>query len=241
MVALALGQPNRYYYYLRHLYALMCVCSTSMRALILNQFCDKNHTNDAESIKKKLDELPKNLVEMYTRIMEEIHDDKNHSERSCCLAQDTFKWLLRALQPLEYQSLLEAISPPDRKVDLEEVLDACCTLVVKEEDILEFAQNSVREHVMQMEAYSPSQCNIVATRSCLRILNTFFEADETTRLRLSEPEKSFKDYALLYWPLHYEDIAQTDIAEHRAAINSMLRSFLPKRSGDRYKYEVYDE
>lgn len=211
-------------------------------SLLLNQLCDKNHTNDAESIRTKLDELPKDLREMYKRIMVEVHDDKNNSRRSCRLAQDTFKWLLYAQRPLEYRSLLEAISPPGRKADLEETLDACRTLVVKEEDTIKFAHYSVREHVMQMEEYSPSQCNIVATRSCLMILNTFFGADESLRRRLSEPEKSFKDYALLYWPLHFEGIAQVDIAEHRAAINAMLRSFLLIRSrSDRHKYEVYEE
>ena len=210
-------------------------------SLLLKQLCDKSHTNDTDSISKKLDELPKDLVEMYERIMKEIHDDKNNSERSCRLAQDTFKWLLRAQKPLDYRSLLEAISPPERKADLEEVLDACRTLVVEEADTLKFAHYSVREHVMQMEAYSPSQCNVFATRSCLRILNTFFGADVMTRQRLSEPEIAFKDYALLYWPLHYEGIEHPDIAEHRAAINAMLRSFLLKRRGDRHKYEVYDE
>ena len=210
-------------------------------SLLLNQLCDKNHTNDPESISKKLDELPKDLKEMYKRIMEEIHDDKNNSRRSCHLAQDTFKWLLHAQKPLQYRSLLEAVSPPERKADWEEVLDVCRTLVVKEADTFTFAHYSVREHLVQMEEYTPSQCNIVATRSCLRILNTFSGADESTRQRLSEPEKSFRDYALLYWPLHYEGIALADIGEHRATINTMLRSFLLNRRGDRHKYQVYEE
>ena len=210
-------------------------------SLLLNQLCDKNHTNDAESIRKKLDELPKNLVEMYNRTMNEIHDDKSNTPRSCSLAQDTFKWLLRTQRPLDCRELLEAISPPERKADMQEVLSACRTLVKQESDTIDFAHYSVREHLVQMEQYSSSQCNIVATRSCLRILNTYFAADESTRRELSEHEKSFKDYALLYWPLHYEGIAQADIAEHRTAINTMLRSFLlVKGRGERHKYKVYE-
>ena len=213
-------------------------------SLLLNQLCDRNHTNDAESIRKKLDALPENLVEMYNRIMVDIHDEKNNSQRSCRLAQDTFKWLLCAQsteKPLGYQSILEAISPPERKADINEVLVACRTLVKKEADTISFAHYSVREHVVKMESYKPSQCNIVATRSCLRILNRFFTVDESTRHQLSEPEKAFAEYALLYWPLHYEGIAQTDIAEHRAAINAMLRSFLlTKGHGNKHKYGVYE-
>lgn len=76
---------------------------------------------------------------MYNRIIEEIHDDGNNSPRSCRLAQDTFKWLLcaqSAERPLECMSSPEAISPPDRKADLVELLSACRTLVVKEADTI---------------------------------------------------------------------------------------------------------
>ena len=214
-------------------------------SLLLNRLCENTRHDDAESISKKLDELPRNLVEMYNRIMEEIHDDKNNSPRSCRLAQDTFKWLLcaqNAERPLEYRSLLEAISPPDRKADLVEILTVCRTLVVKEAETIKFAHYSVREHVVQMVEYSPSQCNIVVTRSCLRILNTYFGADASTRNDLSEPERLFADYTLLYWPLHYEGIAQNDLVEHRTAINAMLRSFLlVKGSGREHKYKVYED
>lgn len=214
-------------------------------SLLLNQLCDRNHTNDADSIRKKLDELPENLVEMYNRIMVEIHDDRNNSPRSCRLAQDTFKWLLCAQsteKPLGYQSILEAVSPPERKADIDEVVAACRTLVKKESNTISFAHYSVREHVVKMESYSPSQCNIVAARSCLRVLNKLFATDESVNHQLSEPERSFADYALLYWPLHYEGVAQNDIVEHRAAINAMLRSFLlTKGRGDRHKYGVYEK
>ncbi|KAL6719858.1 superkiller [Lecanora helva] len=205
-------------------------------SLLLRQLCDENHTIDEDSIKKKLDELPKNLTEIYTRIMVEIHDEKSNSVRSCRLAQNTIKWLLSAQKPLDHQSLLEAISPSERRADLDEVLRACRTLVVSEGERIAFAHYSVREHVLQMDAYSASQCNIVATRNCLRILETYFGADEANRSRFSEPQVSFKDYALLYWPLHYEGIAQGDLRDHRAAINSLLRSLFLKDRGDRHTY-----
>ena len=61
------------------------------------------------------------------------------------------------------------------------------------------------------------------------------------RHHLSESEKSFADYALLYWPLHYDSIDQNDIAEHRAAINAMLRSFLlNKGRSSKPEYRFYE-
>ncbi len=110
-------------------------------SLVLNRLCDKRYTNDAESIRKKLDELPSKLADVYKSILAEIHDAKDNSPRSCRLAQDTFKWLLYAQEPpqLEYQSILEAISPPERKADLQEVRHACRDLAVEEANILNFA------------------------------------------------------------------------------------------------------
>ena len=184
-------------------------------------------------------------MEMYNGIMAEIHDDKRNTPRSCRLAQDTFKWLILCEQiirkPLRHLSLLEAISPPEEKTDLDDVLAACRSLVVKKVDTIEFAHYSVREHVLQMGEYSLSQCNIVATRSCLSIMNRLFGEDGLTRRHLSEAEKSFAEHALLYWPLHYEGIDRNDITDHQAAINAMLRSFLLKR-GRRSKesYPVYE-
>ena len=137
-------------------------------SLLLNQLCDKNHISDADSIRKKLNGLPKNLVEMYDRIIAEVHDDKSNAQRSWRLAQDTFKWLLceqSTERPLKYLSLLEAMSPPERKTHLDEVLAACRTLVVKKAGTIESAHYSVREHVIKMGEYSGSQYNIVATRS----------------------------------------------------------------------------
>ncbi|KAK4694419.1 hypothetical protein P7C71_g3166, partial [Lecanoromycetidae sp. Uapishka_2] len=208
-------------------------------SLLLNQLCDRNRNDDEESIKKKLNELPKNLTDVYNRIMEQIHDDKNNSARSCRLAQDTFKWLLHTQETLLCDFLLEAISPTERETDVEEVLHACRTLVVKGKvlgkDVFEFAHYSVREHVSTMEEYSSSKCHLTAAQSCLRVLNVTFGADRQ-KIEVSESQKLFSDYALLYWPLHYEGIQKEDMNEHRPAINAMLRTFLLRGRSRRDKY-----
>ena len=206
-------------------------------SLLLNQLCDRNRTDDEDSIRKKLQTLPSNLGEMYNRIMVEIHDDRNNSQRSCQVAQSTFKLLLCSQEPLQYESFLEAVSPPERKADIDEVLHACRTLVIKEKSVFEFAHYTVREYVSKMKQYSPSQCNIVGLRSCLTILNKSFADGQ--RDTLSESQKSFNEYALRYWPLHYEGIERDDLDEHRVVINAMLRTFLLRGRSKTDQYALW--
>ena len=209
-------------------------------SLLLSQLCDKNHNDDPASIRKKLESLPRDLTDVYNRIMTEIHDDRSNSERSCQIAQNTFKWLLCAQEPLACDELLEAISPLDRKARHDEILRSCRTLVIKEREAFQFAHYSVREHIVQMEEYRPSQCHLVATQSCLNILEIAF-GTEKSRSKLSEAQKSFEQYALLYWPLHYEGIEQADMRDQRAAINGLLRSLLLQGRSQRNKYHEWFE
>ena len=205
--------------------------------LLLNRLCDKNHNDDEQSIRRKLSDLPKSLTDVYSAIMSEIHDNKNNSERSCLIAQRTLKWLLGAQeQPPGCDVLIEAVSPPERRADHKEILDACRTLVVQKKDVFEFAHLTVREHIGQMNEYNASQCHLVATKSCLQILNTTF-GTETPRSHLSDSQKSFEHYALLYWPLHYEGIQQDDAIEQGATINAMLRTFLIQGRSKTNKYK----
>lgn len=92
-------------------------------SLVLTQLCDKNKLDDEHSIRVKLEALPKDITGPYNHIMVEVHDDKSNSKRSCRIAQETFKWLLYAREPLQHDALLEAVSPPECKVDSD-----CCML-----------------------------------------------------------------------------------------------------------------
>ena len=107
-------------------------------SLLLEQLCDKNY-DDPESIRKRLGSLPRDLKDVYDRIMADIHDENVTSDRSRLIAQNTFKWLLCAQEPLRCDAFLEAISPPDRKATHEDVIRACRTLVVKGRQDYEFA------------------------------------------------------------------------------------------------------
>ncbi|KAL8786267.1 MAG: hypothetical protein Q9213_002862 [Squamulea squamosa] len=207
-------------------------------SLLLTQLCDRNKTDDEESIREKLEGLPKDVTEAYNTIMVEVHDDKGNSERSCHVAQETFKWLLHSQETLGHDAFLEAVSPPEKKVNHEELVRACRTLVVRGQKTYEPAHYSVREHLARLEDYTASKCHIVATRSCLRILNKMFGSDKVHH-DLLPSEKEFGEYALLYWPFHYESINQTDLSEHRSMFNAMIRTFLLQGRSKLNKYESW--
>ena len=203
-------------------------------SLQLNQICDRNANDDEQSIRKKLDNLPTSLTAVYDGIMEQIHDEKKTSERISRLAQETFKWLLRAQETLLCDFLLQTISLLEREVTIDDILHACRTLVVKGKvlgrPVFEFAHYSVREHISKMDEYTPSKCHVVALKGCLQFLNSTFTRSKKSN-DLTEAQKLFRDYALLYWPLHYEGVDKYDMDQHRTEINSSLRNFLlPGRS-----------
>ncbi|KAL8982078.1 MAG: hypothetical protein Q9205_003304 [Flavoplaca limonia] len=205
-------------------------------SLLLTQLCDKNKTDDEDSIRKKLETLPKDITEAYNQIMAEVHDSKGNSERSCTVAQNAFKWLLYAQENLDHDAFLEAVSPLEKRVDNDELMRACRTLVVRGQQTYEPAHYSVREHIGRMDDYTSSKCHIVATKSCLNILNKMFASDAVHQELLSS-EKAFGQYALLYWPLHYESVDQHDLIEHRSAINTLLRTLLLQGRSKVNKYE----
>ena len=103
--------------------------------------------------------------------------------------------------------------------------------------------DSVREHIGQMEAYSTSVCHLIATQSCLRILDKSFGSDKNSEPErgLSDAQKVFEQYALLYWPLHYEGIKRDDMRTARTVINGLLRSLLLQGRSKRDKYSEWFE
>ena len=210
-------------------------------SLLLEQVCDKKF-DDAASVRKKLESLPRDLTDVYDRIMAEIHDGDGNSERNRVIAQNTFKWLLCAQgrDRMPADALLEAIAPPEKKAAHEDVLRACRTLVIKEKDSYQFAHYSVREHISQIAEYRLSQCHLTATQSCLKVLDMSFKSNRS-RDELSSAQKAFEQYALLYWPLHYEGIKREETPNQRVAINAMLRSLMLQGRNQRNKYNEWFE
>ena len=208
-------------------------------SLLLNQICDPNSNDDEVDVRKKLEKLPNSITAVYDGVMEQLRDNNDDLSRTRRIAQETFKWLLRAQTMLLSDFLVEAISSIEGPTNDIEIQRACRTLVVKtqvsDRDVFEFAHYSVREHVSKMEDYSPSKCHLVALKACLRTLNTTFEASNS-KSEVSESQKLFCDYAMLYWPLHYEGIGRSDMTDNAGEINSILRTFLIRGRSKTNKY-----
>lgn len=207
-------------------------------SLLLNQLCDRHHYDDEESVRRKLDQLPKNLTDVYDRVIADIHDDKNNSPRLSYIAQNTFKWLLHAQELLTCDSMLEVVSSIGSKATIDEVIRSCRTLVVKEKSRFNFAHYSIREYLETKSEYSPGLCHLVATQSCLRVLNHSFEIEESGTPS-SDAEKALTTYASVYWPVHHERIRIDDTDERWDSINIMLRKFLLQGRGKTNRYTAW--
>lgn len=205
-------------------------------SLLLNQLCDRHHYDDEESVRRKLDQLPKNLTDVYDRVVADVHDDWNNSPRLSQIAQNTLKWLLQAQRFIDCGSMLEAVSLVGAKAKADEVIWSCRTLVVKENGAFNPAHYSVREYLRRKPEYSPTHCHLVATEGCLRMLNTLFELRESGR-EPSQSEEKFGAYALLYWPVHHEGIKLANGDNRWDSINALLRKFLRQGHGKTDKYE----
>ena len=204
-------------------------------SLLLNQLCDRNHFDDEDSVRRKLDQLPKNLKDVYDKVLADVHDDKNNSPRLSQIAQNTFKWLLLAPRSLDRDSLLEALSFIGARATPDEVRRSCRTLVVEEKQNFSFAHFSIREYLETRFEYSPSLCHLTATQSCLDMLNKSFELEESRR-RMSDPEGRFQKYAVFYWLIHYECINIDETDSRWETINLSIRRFILQGHGktDRY-------
>ncbi|KAL9594696.1 MAG: hypothetical protein Q9219_006896 [cf. Caloplaca sp. 3 TL-2023] len=196
-------------------------------SLQLSLLCDPTAEQDESSIRAKLTELPANLKEAYTGIIDEITSSKN-SERSRVIAQNTMKWLLCAQEPLPSSTFLEAISStPNDHLDPERVSSMCRSLVYldKENDKFEFAHLSVREHLEQEIQYSPSECHLVAAESCLRALESSSRSNAVNRA-VSDSVQAFSHYATLYWPIHLQKIDFGHMDECRERLKTKLKTLL---------------
>ena len=207
-------------------------------SLLLNQLCDRNHFDDEESVRRKLDQLPKNLKDVYDKVLLDVHDDKNNSPRLSHIAQNTFKWLLQSQRSLDRDTLLEAVSSVGGRATPDEVRRSCRTLVVEEKMTFNFAHHSIREYLEQRSEYSPSLCHLTATHSCLRILNKSFESEESGR-EISKSERRFKKYALFYWPMHYEGVIIDETDNRWDTINISLRGLLLQSYGKTNRYTAW--
>jgi ankyrin repeat protein len=157
-----------------------------------------------EDIRLALERLPPTLQGVYAIIIAQIHKG---APVSMPLAKKALKWLLCAQQPLRSDELLKALSADldvsNVKITVENLLNICCNLVKydSELDVVRFIHLSVREYLEKEPEYEPSLSHSAIATACLRAC--FHGAKPKRKGRHKNARnKTFYDYAIIYWPLH---------------------------------------
>jgi ankyrin repeat protein len=158
-----------------------------------------------EDIRLALERLPPTLQGVYAIIIVQIHKG---APVSMPLAKKALKWLLCAQQPLGSDEFLKALSADldvsNVKITVENLLNICCNLVKydSELDVVRFIHLSVREYLETKEPeYEPSLSHSAVATACLQAC--FHGAKPKRKGRLKNARnKTFYDYAIIYWPLH---------------------------------------
>jgi len=159
-----------------------------------------------EDIRLALERLPPTLQGVYAIIIAQIH--KGGTLVSMLLAKKALKWLLCAQQPLHSDEFLKAISADldisNAKITVKNLLDICCNLVKydSELDVVHFIHLSVREYLETKEPeYEPSLSHSAVATTCLQACLHGDKPKRKGRFKNTR-NKTFYDYAMVYWPLH---------------------------------------
>jgi ankyrin repeat protein len=173
----------------------------------------------------RLGQLPKELLNIYAKIYEQIAGDD-----STIIAERALKFLVCGQKPIPTAAFLSVICPKDSEpVDAETLLDICCNLVVQDHelDVFRLSHLSVREYLESRDEYSQMEANTTAAETCLSHL---LKPKEFEREVKQTPEwdmvLSMDDYATIYWPLHCQLSGEN---RSKGELKSLLKSFLPQR------------
>jgi len=158
-----------------------------------------------QDIRLALERLPPTLEGVYAIIIAQIHKG---GLASMPLAKKALKWLLCAQQPLCSDEFLKALSADldvsNVKITVENLLNICCNLVKhdSELDVVRFIHLSVREYLETKEPeYEPSLSHSAVATACLQAC--FHGAKPKRKGKFKNfLNKTFYDYAIVYWPLH---------------------------------------
>lgn len=154
-----------------------------------------------------LGRLPSDLKGVYTIIIGQIH---NGGPWSTPLAKKALKWLLCAKQPLYSDEFIKALAIDlecsNSTITVESLLSICCNLVKydAELDVFRFIHLSVREYLEDKEPdYQNSLSHSEIAIACLHCCLAGREPKRKARSPTSQ-NKTFYDYAHVYWPVHCE-------------------------------------
>lgn len=183
----------------------------------IQNICDIRRFKLAEDVEREIGKLPKSLKGSYDSIYESIN---GLPETAKLVAKRTISWLLCAQRPLESLELIAAITidGPKQPISNEDILSACCNLVVYDgvSQHFRFAHLSVREYLESRPEYSPAEIHLEACYACLSTWNS----PKVDRKKLPN---GWVSYAADYLLLHLRKLEITSPPYPSGLDNSLLR------------------
>ena len=176
---------------------LLRMCRFLWVSLQLENLCDNRRIKIEGDLVDELARLPRNLADMYARILENIG---RIERRGRTVAETVLKWLVctqDARSSVTIAAVSEKGSTEHRCLSVSDILDVCSTLIIYDEvsDRFRFAHLSIREFLESQPGYTPSEANRAVLQLSLQTL--------TTNQSLDDP---FWSYARCYWIFHNQKL-----------------------------------
>jgi len=201
-----------------------------------------------------LGRLPVKLSGLYDIIYTQIDQTQTYGRD---VAIKTLKWLLCAQRLLSVEEFLAAVDVVDDSSSSESgeddghgqadsldslennVLRLCRNLVIldSKQRTFRFAHQSVREYLLAKSEYTVIEQHALATERCLNVyLN---EPSPGSGVPTSVQQNDIlKDYAEVYWPVHYKYIEEGEFHETQKKVSNFLMK--GSRTSPFYKKWVLD-
>ena len=180
---------------------------------------------DTLTVLEELEKPLPDVASLYDRSIDEIREER--VDRVRLIAQSALRWLRCAQEPLNKESFLEAISLEGAERPEEVHVRSACRMLIKAQDQSNgFAFTPfVEERLARYPEYSESDCHMMATSRCLRMLNTTAHSVG----RLSRPQIAFAWYAKRYWPYHQQRIDYDSMSDDKRLNEERQKGFTEVR------------
>jgi hypothetical protein len=180
---------------------------------------------DADDLRAQLQNLPKELEDIYTKIYRQIEDLNPEKRR---IAETTLTWLLCGKRLIRSQEFLALVVPSSFKgATSENLIELCCSLITHDDNLsmFRFAHLTVREFLGRRAEYTEIECNSIVAESCLEYVVKLRPKYGDKAKTLDYAQGSFHDYAILFWPVHCQ-LSRTN--RSKARFKRLLAILVPK-------------
>ena len=182
-----------------------------------------------------LGRLPVKLSGLYDIIYTQIDQTQTYGRD---VAIKTLKWLLCAQRLLSVEEFLAAVDVVDDSSSSESgeddghgqadslennVLRLCRNLVIldSKQRNFRFAHQSVREYLLAKSEYTVIEQHALATERCLNVYLNELSPGSGVPTSVQQND-ILKDYAEVYWPVHYKYIEEDEFHETQKKVSNFL-------------------